>query len=370
MIGGELLLGLEVEVSESGVIERLGPHTGVPDEYVLSPGFVNAHSHLEYRGMLGQLKETEYGPWLREITLAKEKQTMDQVRQDCYTAAHENWNAGVRLIAEHSDRPYSAEALASVGVKGVIFQEVITLFDGDKIDEKLAAVKQKAQSQRGKGLPVHVSPHTLYTVDEETLRLLAQGNTPLSVHIGESPTESSFFHDGAGPISELYARVGLPSRHTGRTIFEEARALGFVRQGVQFVHACDLQPADFPEMAQAGVTVAHCPRSNIALGCPNAAIREMLDAGVKVGIGLDSPASSGPIDMFAEMRAALDVSYRRGRHISPEEVWLMATTWGADSLGHEDWEIEVGSDVPLIRIACHVGTTEELISAGGVVSPV
>ena len=51
----------------------------------------------------------------------------------------------------------------------------------------------------------------------------------------------------------------------------------------------------------------------------------MLEAGVRVGLGLDSPASSGPIDVFAEMREAIASSHRLHEPIAPEAVWRMAT---------------------------------------------
>ena len=99
------------------------------------------------------------------------------------------------------------------------------------------------------------------------------------------------------------------------------------------------------------------------LNCPTAPVRQMLDAGILVGLGLDSAASSGPIDMFEEMRAVSVL-------IRPEEIWNMATTMGADSIrfaAHElpAWRIERGSSVPLIKInVTDAYSTEELIERG------
>jgi cytosine/adenosine deaminase-related metal-dependent hydrolase len=115
-------------------------------------------------------------------------------------------------------------------------------------------------------------------------------------------------------------------------------------------------------MAKVGVRAAHCPRSNKRLQCPYAPIREMLDVGVLVGLGMDSPASGSTIDMFAEMRAALKLSQERRAPLSPEEVWNMATTMGALSLGTSDWKIQKGSHVPLIQIwISDAASTKDLI---------
>lgn len=78
----------------------------------------------------------------------------------------------------------------------------------------------------------------------------------------------------------------------------------------------------------------------------------MLDAGIELGLGLDSAASSGPIDMFAEMRAAIEVSHARGEPVTPEEVWKMATNACSLPLLNtpEAWDIVIGSTVPLIEV--------------------
>jgi len=94
----------------------------------------------------------------------------------------------------------------------------------------------------------------------------------------------------------------------------------------------------------------------------------MLDAGIQLGLGLDSAATGGPIDMFAEMRAALSVSLTRGRYVAPEEIWLMATEMGNRSLPlgeGPEWGIFVGSATPLLKV--HVEgaqTVEDLIERG------
>jgi cytosine/adenosine deaminase-related metal-dependent hydrolase len=68
---------------------------------------------------------------------------------------------------------------------------------------------------------------------------------------------------------------------------------------------------------------------------------------------MDSAASSGPIDMFEEMRSALHTSYELGEPVTPEEVWQMATSWGAASFGEDlakPWGIYEGSRTPLVRL--------------------
>lgn len=394
IIDGRLEHGLELVFDGGEPVLR--PHTGIPGDFVVSAAFVNAHSHLEYRGLQDTMTASTYVDWLAEIIVRKREQTPEQVRHDAILAAHENRRTGVALIAEHSDRPYAGEAMRVAGLSGIVFQELITFAELENPGRKVAEVLRRARANR-EALPadplalnrVSISPHAPFTVDEETLGqfsfrdveralriaddvdrlMIATGaaefgfgqHPAFSIHVAETPLEDAFFRDGTGPIADLYAKHSYPVRARGIGVVEYLRDIGLVRDFAQFVHCCALSELEVGVLAEAGVRVAHCPRSNRRLGCPAAPVREMIDAGILVGLGMDSPASGGPIDMFDEMRAALAISHERGRHVTAEEVWRMATTVGALSLGVTGW----GFGDPLIAI--HVPgaqTTEDLIERG------
>jgi cytosine/adenosine deaminase-related metal-dependent hydrolase len=363
VIDGRLESGLEVELDDAGQIVEVRGLFGDPGDYVLSPAFVNAHSHFEYRGLQGQLSARGYVEFIKEITSAKQAQSASQVREDCLVAAYENRQTGVAYVAEHSDRPFSGEALQREGLDGIIFQELITFAEstapGDKLAQVAENMRQNAKHFDGE---VHINPHTPWTVDENSLRSIAEAGGRISIHVAESVYENDYFQKDKGPIAQACHSVGV-SRTLGLRVVPYLSGLGYLRHGVQFVHCCDVDGEEIAAIASSGVSVAHCPRSNEALDCPRMPLREMLDAGVLVGLGLDSAASSGPIDMFAEMRSALEVAARRGAEVTPEEVWRMATTMGAESLGIGGWEIGDGSFVPLIKV--HV---EDAESAGDVIA--
>lgn len=365
VVGGRLELGLEV-VRAGGRVIEIRPHTGVPDAYVLSPAFVNAHSHLEYRAFLGLAEGRTYWPWIRELVRLKPAQSPAELAESQRRAARENRRTGVALVGEHQDRLGSLAALREAGCDAVGFQELVTISEGDRAGEKLRAVEERAREQReSTGFPVYPSPHALHTVDEESLLRLARSGHPLSLHVAETPFESQLFRQGEGPLAELFRERGREVPASGETVGQRARRLGLVRPGVQFVHGCDLEEEDLVAMSREGVALAHCPRSNRALGCPIAPIRRALETGVTVGLGLDSAASSGPIDMFAEMRAALEAARERGEPLAAEQVWRMATSEAAASLGRSGWEIFEGSAVPLIAIEVDgVATIEEVIEKG------
>lgn len=373
VLDGELQLGLEI-VLEGPVIREVRPHTGLPEPYVISPAFVNAHSHLEYRGLQGALNELDYWSWIRKITELKKSQTPEQVEADCLLAAQENRKTGVALIIEHSDRPYAAKALQQVGIGGFIFQELITFFEHDSPDEKWRIVQARAANQQAqyKLGRVAIGFHSAYTVDRATLERRGSSGAPNSIHVAETPYENDFFVDASGPIADFYRTNDVPFSSTGKSVVATLEDFRLTRRSVQFVHCCAVSGEDIAILARHDVPVCHCPRSNERLNCPPAPVREMLDAGLTVGLGLDSPASSGPIDMFAEMRAAVETAVKRGGPISAEEVWRMATCGGHETILHfyiegmnEPWTICPESTTPLIKI--HIPdalSTEDLIDRG------
>ena len=372
MLAGRLQLGVEVAL-DNGTIQEVRPHTGIPDPYVLSPAFVNAHSHLEYRGLQGKIDEPEYWGWIRQITRLKKLQTEEEIAQDCRVAARENVASGVDVILEHSDRPFAAQAMKAAGLNGAIFQEVITLLEHESPEEKVAQVGAKAKTSAAAfGGPVFLNPHAYQTVDGATLKWLGEQETPLSIHVAETPFENELTRDGSGPFADFYREHGVPVTSTGRSVLGSLDDLGLVRANTQLVHCCALEAGDLETIAARGASVAHCPRSNVRLRCPPAPVRELLEAGVRVGLGLDSAASSGPIDMFAEMRAALEVSLSRRQALEPETVWNMATEMGYDSSSQaleaqQSWRIEPGSKVPFIKIHCDgAQCTEDLIASATV----
>ncbi|MBI1331363.1 MAG: amidohydrolase family protein [Armatimonadetes bacterium] len=389
VIDGQLEFGLEVLVSPDGVVEAIRSSSRPPSSFVLSPAFVNAHSHLEYRGMQDQIPHPEYYEWIYELTRLKPLESPQFVREQCRLAARENRRSGVAWIGEHSDRPGSAEAMLEASLGGWIFHEVITSGSPD-VGARMAEIESRMEETRrlldshhpalstpnsklqtpNSPIGSSLNPHAYFTVARDVLREFGANQQPSSIHVAETVHESNFTRTGTGPIADRRRSYGVPFDIYGQSVVEVLDDLGVLRPGMQCVHCCDVDARDIEIMAARGVTVAHCPRSNIRLQCPPAPVREMLDAGLIIGLGMDSPASGGAIDMFAEMRAALKVSRERGASVSAVEVWRMATGDGYRSFGEPGntaWGIYPGSSTPLIHISIDdAKTIDEVIEHGRV----
>jgi 5-methylthioadenosine/S-adenosylhomocysteine deaminase len=130
---------------------------------------------------------------------------------------------------------------------------------------------------------------------------------------------------GRGPIDEIPAT----------SIRELARA-GLLSSRVSAAHCVHLDPDELELLVAHDVGVVHCPRSNALLGCGIAPLAVLLDAGLRVGLGSDSPASTPSFDFFDELRAAVYLARAREQRsdaLTAAEGLALATIGGARALG-------------------------------------
>jgi cytosine/adenosine deaminase-related metal-dependent hydrolase len=119
---------------------------------------------------------------------------------------------------------------------------------------------------------------------------------------------------------------------------------------------------ELARFAQHGVGVAHCPASNLRLGAGVAPVREMLDAGVHVGLGVDGSASNERGDLMYEVKQALLVARGRGGPgaMTARAALRLGTRGGAQVLGRDD----IGSLEPGKRADIAIWRTDGLELAG------
>ncbi len=133
-------------------------------------------------------------------------------------------------------------------------------------------------------------------------------------------------------------------------------------------HCVHLSPADVRTFGTSGVGVAHCPTSNLRLGAGVAPVRDLLDAGVRVGLGVDGSASNERSDLFAEVKQALLVARGRGGSdaLTARDALRLGTRGGATVLRRDDiGSLELGkrADVAVWRTdGLEFGGAEDLVA--------
>jgi cytosine/adenosine deaminase-related metal-dependent hydrolase len=132
----------------------------------------------------------------------------------------------------------------------------------------------------------------------------------------------------------------------------ELEAIGVLGPHLLAAHCTAVDDRDIAALAGAGVAVAHCPTSNLALRGAVTPVARFRQAGARVGLGLDNGSLNPRLDLLGEARAALAASIGRGEPLAPADVLAMATIEGAQAvgLGEEVGSIEVGKRADLVLL--------------------
>jgi 5-methylthioadenosine/S-adenosylhomocysteine deaminase len=350
-----------------GRIAAVGPAAAVvpthPDlpvedlgDRILTPGFVDAHCHLEWSLLDGLLPPAPFGPWLGDMLAMRRRMRPDDHAAAARAGALRALRAGTTTLADSGPSGAGAAALATLGLRGLVHLEAFGREEGDAAAAAAAAFEERLpalDAAAGPRVRVGVSPHAPYTVGPALWASLRArpglAGRPWATHVAESRAETEAIAAGTGPLAELFARGGMvPGRWPGGDgdgPVPRMAAGGAFAPGLVAAHCVELGPGDAAVLAGAGVSVAHCPRSNVHLRCGRAPLEALRAAGARVGLGTDSPASGGDYDVRAEARAARDLQ-AGAVDLPAAELLRLATAGGAEALGMEG---EVGALAPGLR---------------------
>ncbi len=335
-----------VAIADDGTIEAVGriEDLGQGDHHegcVIIPGFVNAHSHLEYAVYAGFGDGLPFEAWITMHVRRKGALDLDDMSAIATIGAHECLRSGITTIGDCSFSGAAATAAATTGLRATVYLEVFGRGASalDRFHESHARI-ESALSDR---VRIGVSPHAPYTCTPELYRACAELGLPQATHLAESAAERDYLVDGAGDWSPFAELLVPPPGETGIRMLA---AEGLLGPGLIAAHCVRADEEEIALLAASGVGVAHCPRSNGYLGCGVAPLEELRTAGIPVSIATDSPASTPSFDIFEEIRAAIvGARARAGRPDAlPASAALeLATLGGARVLGLAD---RVGSLVP------------------------
>lgn len=157
-------------------------------------------------------------------------------------------------------------------------------------------------------------------------------------------------------LARKYRKVGLHT-HLAETKDEEEfcrrkfgmppgqymASLGWEGPDVWFAHMVHPTESDLAWLFRTECGCAHCPSSNMILGSGIAPIRRLVDAGIKVGLGVDGSASNDGNNLVGEARQATLLQRVAGSSMTARESLFLATEGGARVLGREELgRLEVG----------------------------
>ena len=311
----------------------------VLERHALIPGLVNLHCHAAMTLMRGIADDVALMSWLKDhIWPAEAKHVNDEfVHDGSLLAAAEMLRGGATCVNDMYFFPEAtaraalrAGMRASLGIIAVEFPSAYAADAGGYLQKGLAT----RDAYRGEPLLTFcLAPHAPYTVADDTLKrcavLAEELDLPIHCHVHETRAE----------IEQGVAQHGVRP-------LERLRRLGVVGPRLIAVHAVHLEETELDVMAREGVSVAHCPSSNLKLASGLAPVAAMRRRGINVGVGTDGAASNNRLDVMTEMRtAALLAKGASGdaAAVGAAEALEMATLGGARALGLDR---QIGSIAP------------------------
>jgi len=318
------------------------------EQHVLMPGLVNLHCHAAMTLMRGLGDDTPLMTWLQEHVWPAEAKHVDDeyVHDGSLLAMAEMLRAGVTCV---NDMYFFPEATARAALRagmraclGVIAIEFPSTYAANAREYLQKGLATRDAYQGEPLLSFALAPHAPYTVGDETLKRIAMLAEELDVPI------HTHVHETLHEIDE-----GM--REHGVRPLERLAKLGIVGPRLIAVHAVHLEDAELELLAREGVTVAHCPSSNLKLASGIARVADMRKRGIRIGLGTDGAASNNRLDMLMEIRtAALLAKAKAGDAsvVSAHEALRMATLDGAAALGLQDdiGSIDPGKSADLIAV--------------------
>jgi len=329
--------------------ERYAPKQVVsrPDA-ALVPGLVNAHAHNPMTLLRGIADDLPLKVWLQQHIWPIEGAVIgpEFVADGISLAIAEMLRGGTTCANENYFFPDVQAATykrhgfrARVGLPVIDFPTAWASSDDEYFDK---AGEVHDQWRDDSLIATAFAPHAPYTVNDanfERIRMLAdQLDVPVHLHLHETAQEvqQSLEQYGQRPIARL-DRMGL------------------INDRLIAVHMTQLTEAEIRLVAERGVSVVHCPESNLKLAsgfCPACALQK---AGVNLAIGTDGCASNNDLDMFGETRTAALLAKAVAEDAAALDAFdalRAATLGGANALGFGDriGSIEPGKQADLVCV--------------------
>lgn len=310
---------------------------------ILLPGLINAHCHLDYTGMSGQIPpQKSFTDWINLMLAAKAEWNYSEYAESWLNGARMLLRTGTTTVVDFEAVPellpdaWSATPLRVIsllemtGVKSRRDPRAI-------LQDNLAHIARLPGGRCRPGL----APHAPYSTIPELLRLAAetgrQRHWPLSIHVAESAQEFEMFSKRRGVMFDWLRRNGRDMSDCGRgSPLKHADGCGALNENSLAVHVNYLAKGDAKLLAERKASVVHCPRSHYYFTHQKFPYATLVRAKVNICLGTDSLATvyktrrqAVELSMFDEMQAFAAAHPR----VSSEKILRMATVNGARALG-------------------------------------
>lgn len=342
---------------EDNIIRQLGPTDQLPQSadqvidarhMLILPGLVNTHHHF-YQTLTRNLpmaQDANLFDWLRihypiwagltpeAISISTKVAIAELMLSGCTTSSDHCyiWPHGARLddqiqaATEMKFRFHAARGSMSVGeTQGGLPPDSVVEDEDAILRDSQRVIEQYHDASRYAMLRIVLAPCSPFSVSPKLMRQ--------SVALARSYGVHSHTH-----LAETQDEAAYCTATFGRSPVELAEDLGWVGADVWHAHMVHPGSDEITRLGQTHTGIAHCPSSNMRLASGIAPVRQMREAGVRVGLGVDGSASNDGSHMLAEARQALLLQRVMGNPaaMSAKQALWLATRGGASVLGRDD----------------------------------
>ncbi len=317
-------------------------------DHALIPGLINAHTHAAMNLFKGLADDLPLMDWLnKHIWPAEQKWVGEEfVADGTRLAIAEMIRGGTTCFNDMYFFPdITAQVSAAAGMRASIGMIVIDFPSSWAEDTNAYFNKGLALHDEYRDHPListSLAPHAPYSVSDEPLNrvqmLSNELDIPVHMHVHETRDEISMGVEkyGKRPIARL-------------------NELNMLSPALNAVHMTQLEDDEITLIAENGVSVVHCPQSNLKLASGFCPVTKLANAGINIALGTDSSASNNNLDMFEEMQLAAMLSKAVAEDASAipaQQVLEMATINGARALGleQETGSLEIGKAADITAI--------------------
>ena len=338
----------EIKTHIAGEIVDLG-------EQALLPGLINAHCHLDYTCLRGQIPpQKSFADWIRAINAEKAKLSAEDYVSSIGEGFAEAKRFGTTGVANLTAFPELVPQI-DAPIHAWWFAELIDVRAPERASEIVDHALESLQPTLNWGL----APHALFTASADLYRrcekVAQQKNIPLTTHLAESREEMEMFHDASGRLYEFLKSIGRDVSDCGRKtplgLFLDAIGDRALPQWI-VAHLNELTDSDFEllERLKTRFHVVHSPRSHDYFKHCQFPLERLRALAFNICLGTDSLASNENLSLFAEMRAF----QKEFPGVSPEEILKMVTVNPATALHRENMlgRIRPGFCADLIAVPC------------------
>jgi aminodeoxyfutalosine deaminase len=384
--GAVLIVGGEIaEIGKWKVLSSAGRDATVDlGAAILLPGLLNAHCHLDYTDMAGQIPPPRrFTDWIIDLLALRAKWSYSDFALSWLRGAKMLLRNGTTTVANIESVPeLLPETRLTTPLRVCSLLEMTGVQSGRPPAGILREAIDKIASLPPQASWAGLSPHALYSTTPMLIAMAVEAarerNWLLATHLAESAEEFEMFTSAAGPLFEWLSNSRDMSDCGAASPVRNAQELGLLGENFLAIHLNYLASGDAAALAKSGASAVHCPRSHAYFRHYGFPRKELEAAGVNICLGTDSLCSvrvrgreKRELSMLAEMKAlsAKDPS------LSPKTILRMATVNTAWALGMRGrvGELAQGAMADLVALPAEANARrvyEEIVNHPGPASAV